>query len=43
MVLDDFLTLYASSMVEKSIQDTILAEDLFDSLITSVIVKECRF
>jgi hypothetical protein len=43
MILEDFIGVYSSKMLDQSTTDMIIVDSVYDDILRSVIVKEVKF
>jgi hypothetical protein len=43
MILDDFIGVYSSKMLDQSTTDMIIVDSVYDDILRSVIIKEVKF
>ena len=43
MILDDFIGVYSSKMLDQSTSDLLIVDSVYDDILKSVIIKEVKF
>jgi hypothetical protein len=43
MILDDFIGVYSSKMLDQSTTDLLIVDSVYDDILRSVIIKEVKF
>ena len=43
MILDDFLGVYSTKMIDQTTTDLLIVDSIYDDMLKSVIVKEVKF